>query len=142
MDSLYFPNFLRMRYKLVSHKDVPTNMPIENMLGGYYPQVLYCHVISTLDYVAEDAAYLVCKNVEIQKLAKWVCDNLINTIVTDTRKTFLVKLRIAIGMLNKLEEKGIIDKTISLFYFDNIITNCNDLWFDYAFDSNCNELPF
>ena len=129
------------RWKLIHHrKDVPTN--VEECVGGYIPQVMFCHVISTLDYVAEDAMYLVCANSEVRKVAEWVCDNIINKITEDSRKTFNVKLRIAVGMLNKLEEKKIIDKSISLFYFDNIISNCNDLWFDYAFDGNIGELPF
>lgn len=126
-------------------KDVPAEvipLEIEDKIDGIYPEVMYCHVISTLSYVAENAAYLVCTKREIRNVMEWVCNNIVNKIGEDNRKTFMVKIRIAIGMLNKLEEQKIIDKEVSLFYYDNIITNCNDLWFDYAFGEDIDKLPF
>lgn len=126
-------------------KDVPTEvipLHVEDKIDGMYPEIMYCHVISTLSYVAEDAAYLVCTNREVRNVMEWVCNNIVKNIVKDSRKTFNVKLRIAVGMLNKLEEKKIIDKSINLFYFDNIITNCNDLWLDYVFEGDIEQLPF
>lgn len=126
-------------------KDVPTEIVpdnIEEMIGDYYPQIMYCHKISTLDYVAEEAEYLLCTNSRVRNVAKWVCENIVREITRDSRKTFNVKLRIAVSMLNKLENEKIVDKEICLFYFDNIITNCNDLWLDYAFGESKSELPF
>lgn len=135
-----------LKYKAKNRcKDVPAEIipeHVEDMIDGRYPQILYCHVISTLSHVAEEAEYLVCTNKEVRRLVDWICDNIINNITKDDRKTFNVKLRIAVGMLNNLEKDDIIDKELSLFYYDNMITNCNDLWLDYAFDGNINELPF
>lgn len=135
----------KLRYKAAHRcKDVPTEIipqHIEDKIDGIYPEVMYCHVISTLSYVAEDAAYLVCTNRDVRNVMEWVCNNIVSKITKDSRKTFNVKLRIAVGMINKLEDKGI-DKMICLFYYDNIITNCNDLWMDYAFDGQLDQLPF
>ena len=123
---------------------VPTDIPdIENIIeDNIYPQVMYCHVISTLDYIVEDAIYTLCNNKDVQKLMNWVCKNIIQKIPQDTHKTMNVKLRIAVDMLNKLEDEGKISKEMNLFYFDNIISNCNDLWFDIFFGESINELPF
>lgn len=135
-----------LRYKAEHRcKDVPTEIIpkwTENMICGYYPQVMYCHVISTLSQVAEEATYLVSTNREVMKIAEWVCSNIINHIKHDSRKTFSVKLRIAVDMLNNLENKKLVDKQICLFYYDNLITNCNDLWYACAFGEDINTLPF
>ena len=135
-----------LKYKAKNRcKDVPTEIipqHIEDKIDGMYPEIMYCHVISTLSYVAEEAAYFVCTNRDVRNVMEWVCNNIVNNITKDNRKTFNVKLRIAVGMLNKLEENKVINKDISLFYYDNIITNCNDLWLNYAFDGELDELPF
>ena len=134
-----------LRYKAAHRcKDVPTEIIpqyIEDKIDGIYPEIMYCHVISTLSCVAEDAAYLVCTNRDVRNVMEWVCNNIVSKITEDSRKTFNVKLRIAVGMINKLENKGI-DKMICLFYYDNIITNCNELWMDYVFDGDIEQLPF
>jgi len=134
-----------LRYKAEHRcKGVPARIipnDIENMISGYYPQIMYCHVIPTLSHVAEGAEYLLSTNKEVRNIAEWVCKNIVNEIAKDTRITFRVKLRIAVDMLNKLEEKGL-DKEICLFYYDNLITNCNDLWYEYAFGEDINTLPF
>ena len=133
----------KLRYKAEHRcKDVPTEIPqIEDMISGVYPQVMYCHVISTLSYVAEEAEYLICTNNNVRKVMNWVCKHIINEIPKDNHKTTAVKIRIAVDMLNKLEYAGEISKEINLFYFDNIVTNCNDLWFDVYF-TPLDELPF
>ena len=134
-----------LKYKAKNRcKDVPTEIipqHVEDKIDGIYPEIMYCRVISTLSYVAEEAAYLVCTNRDVRNVMEWVCKNIVHEITKDTHKTLNVKLRIAVGMINKLEEKGI-DKMICLFYYDNIITNCNDLWLDSTFDGELDELPF
>lgn len=128
-------------------KDVPTEVipqHIEDCINpnDTYPQVMYCRVISTLSYVAEKASYIYHTNYKVREVGKWVAKNIIAEITKDSRKTFNVKLRIAVGMLNNLEKEKVISKDVSLFYYDNIITNCNDLWLDYTFDGELDELPF
>ena len=123
-------------------KDVPTELPtLEKMIRGNYPQVMWCHVISTLAHVAEEAQYTYCTNRWVRKIGEWVCKNIICNIHKDKIATTNVKIRVAVDMLNKLENDGTISKELSLFYFDNIVTNCKDLWFDVNFKP-LNELPF
>lgn len=93
-------------------------------------QVLFCHSITTLDYIAEqhDTWFNVYHIKELHDLADWISKNIIYEIPTMSLTTTRIKVRIAIGMLNKIENSGIISKELSLFYFDNIVTNCLDLW--------------
>ena len=125
-------------------KDVPSEIydDISKAIDGYYPQIMYCHVISTLDYIAEEAFYTLCTNKEVRKVAEWVCEHIVNQMKQDfKRQTTNVKIRIAVDMLNKLEYEGKISKELNLFYFDNIVTNCQELWFDVHF-APLDELPF
>ena len=134
-------------------KDVPAEIipTIEEIINdkegqkpyGYYyrPQVMYCHVISTLDYIAEKADYVCCTNDKVRKIGEWVCKNIVSQITKDNIATTNVKIRIAVDMLNKLENEGVISKELNLFYFDNIVTNCKDLWLDTCF-TPMNQLPF
>lgn len=129
-------------------KDVPAEVipPFEEIIdenvNRIYPQVMWCHVISTLDYIAEKASCVYCTNEKVRKVGKWVCKNIVSQITKDNITTTNVKIRIAVDMLNKLENEGVISKELNLFYFDNIVTNCKDLWFDYNFGEDINKLPF
>lgn len=107
----------------------------ETLLGDF---VLTCHVITTFDNIVEEAKYILCTNNEVRELAKWVNKNLVLTCFTDKIKTRDVKIRIAVDMLNKLENRKIISKDVALFYFDNICFNIRELWWDTMSD----ELPF
>lgn len=107
-----------------------------------FPQVLWCHEISVLSYLKEEASKELWINRDLLKVLHWIENNIVLQIDNDfNRKTLMVKLRIAVDMLNKLEYSGKISKEVNLFFYDNVITNCNDLWFDVHFEP-LEELPF
>lgn len=128
-------------------KDVPTEITpsVKEILmekPSMIPCVMYCNVISTLDYIAEEATYTYCTKSEVRKVGEWIHKNLVIEMPNmKNRKTVDVKLRIAVDMLNKLEYNGIITKDINLFYFHNIVTNLLDLWVCIHL-AQYNELPF
>lgn len=129
-------------------KDVPTEIipePYDILKDNpdhLYPQFMYCHVISTLDYIAEEANYVYCTNDKVRKVNKWVHKNIVNRAIWDNWKTLSVKVRIAVDMLNKLENEGVISKELNLFYFDNIVANSRELYLDTMFSNPDNKLPF
>lgn len=129
-------------------KDVPTEIIPEpyDILKDYpnrgYPQFMYCHVISTLDYIAEEASYVYCTNSRVREVYKWVEKNIIYRVIWDNWKTLSVKVRIAVDMLNKLENEGVISKELNLFYFDNIVANSRELYLDTMFSNPDDDLPF
>lgn len=110
-------------------------------------QVLFCHSITTLDYIAKqyDTEFNVYHIKEIHDLADWISKKIIYEIPTMSLTTTRVKIRIAISMLNKIENSGIISKELSLFYFDNIVTNCLDTWYSSHvpfYEDGIETLPF
>lgn len=142
----------KLRYKTVNHKNVPHDLKItiKDVIKWYIshdieslryvPQVLCCRRITTLDYIAEDATYKICTCKEVRKVITWICVNLLVPILTDRADTRNVKIRIAVDMLNKLENQKIITKDLNLFYFDNVVSNIQDLWWDIVADDH--KLPF
>lgn len=142
-----FSQFLLERYRVLrkAQKLPQDHVDIEDAINylansGYAPQILYCHVITTLDYIAEEASYKVCICPELRKIAEWLWKNIVLNINIDKKQTTDVKLRIAVDMLNKLENKGIISKDLNLFYFDNVVTNVQNLWWDMF--ASPDRLPF
>lgn len=133
----------KYRCKDVPAEIIPTPREIidDESINHNYPQVMWCHIISTLAYIAEEASYIHCINHKVRKVEEWVCKNIVSQITKDTFTTTNVKIRIAIDMLNKLEDEGEISKELNLFYFDNIVTNCRDLWLDVNIAPS-DELPF
>ena len=130
-------------------KDVPTEIIpepydiLKDNPDNVYPQFMYCHVISTLDYIAEEASYVLCTNDKVRKINKWVHKNIVSKVIEDNLNTINVKIRIAVDMLNKLENEGVISKELNLFYFDNIVTNSRELYLDVMFgEEDINKLPF
>lgn len=101
------------------------------------PQVLYCHELNSLNDVIEEAQYKACFE-KIRKLSKWITKNIILKIQEDNYKTRNVKIRIAVDMMNKIEDEGFISKNIALVYFDNIVTNIQQL----KIDLDLEDLPF
>lgn len=142
-----FSQILLERYRLIrkAQKLPQDDVDVEDAINfladyDYAPQILYCHVITTLDYIAEEASYKVSICPELRKIAKWLWKEVVLKINIDKKQTINVKTRIAVDMLNKLENKGIINKDLNLFYFDNVITNVQDLWWDVI--PNLDHLPF
>lgn len=69
---------------------------------------------------------------DVRKLIHWIGENLLKTAEKDYYLTRNVKIRIATGMLNKID----IPKQVKLHYHDNLIQNVYNLVADIA------ELPF
>lgn len=107
-------------------------------------EILFCHVITTLDYIAKEynTWFLPYNDSDLSRLTTWICKNIVYELPLMNYKTMNVKIRIAVDMLNKIEQKGTISKELSLFYYDNIVTNVRSLWEEIVFSHNSNELPF
>lgn len=119
---------------------------LEEMKDSYFPQVIDCsQIVKEYDEeIQRKAEYMHCVTPELWNLTKWIGKNIIHTIKQDTSyKTVSVKIRIALGMLDKIEKSGKIDREMSLFYFHNIMVNCRDLWYAIHFNYlQTGGLPF
>lgn len=101
------------------------------------PQILYCNELESLNDVIEEARYKTCFE-KIRKLSKWITKNIILEIQKDNMQTMNVKIRIAVDMMNKIENEEFISKQIALVYFNNIVTNVRQL----KIDLDLEDLPF
>ena len=72
------------------------------------------------------------KHEDVKKLIKWISENILKHCHKDSYVTRGVKLRIATGMLNKID----IPKDVKIHYHDNMVRNVYNLVADIY------ELPF
>lgn len=146
-----FSKALIERWRLLyiaSHRKNPPNgkTPTLKSLIAFYKKrkiscmhdVMECHIISTLEHVVEEARYKLCTKKELIEVGEWVNNNIVWTLDEDNYITQGVKIRIAISMLNKLCNKGVISKEESIFFFDNIVTNIKDCKSELMME----DLPF
>lgn len=106
-------------------------------------QIPICCVLTDLNVVWWSFPCNIKTTTIVEKTIQWYCDNVLmqlinseNLFIEDT--TAKVKLRIAISMINKLENNGLITKEENIYITNNMIRGLEDLFNDLLDDS----LPF
>lgn len=84
--------------------------------------------------IADDILYEYCINPKLRKLVEWITTRIINEVVICSIYTIDVRLRVATGMLNKLN----LDSPMSMWIHDSIVKNCEMVFYDVINE----ELPF
>lgn len=89
---------------------------------------------NVLENEAEDIIELIHSNRELKDVILWVNKKILKEIKDISLATLDVRLRIATGMLNKVEIKPI----MSIIIHDNFVNNLRTLYFDLKMEN----LPF
>ena len=133
----YFPLVLKTRLSSNLGIELDTIDEIIHTINQEYSDPLYePHIFCHGDCYDEECLYEQCRNVDLRKLGKWIVRKIILDTHADTR-TIGVRLRIATGILNKIDLKtGGNDLKITLQY--NFVQNVQSvLRQKFAYD-----LPF
>lgn len=77
------------------------------------------------DEVDCDVLYEIWKSKELQDLLRWVNKKIVLNLDISDYRTIGVRMRIATGMLNKLEKEGLISKKLSIRIHNNFVTTIN-----------------
>ena len=90
------------------------------------------------DQIAKQIQYKIWYNEDLQKVLKWVVNNIVRKITKDSHNTICVKIRVATSMLNclLLTKQLAIEENIRIH--DNMVQNLLDL----KRDSMEENLPF
>lgn len=89
---------------------------------------------NVLENEAEDAIELIHSNRELKNVILWINKKILKEIKNISLATLDVRLRIATGMLNKVDIKPI----VSVIMHDNFVRNLRALYFDLKME----DLPF
>lgn len=145
----FFPNFLRMSYKLEQQARTRRPFPEDqvpkcsDLIKHYFNSDLPHLFLSTydpepLDEIAIDASYKIAVSPEVRKILSWAKKKTLSAVLTENWLSKDVYIRITASMLNKLVESNIISKNISIYYHDNLVANVAALYYEVSTE----ELPF
>ena len=127
----YILNHIVDRHRLYKEAKTRTNITPSYEGDDVYNALVYLtqhsyepHIAcSTVDYLNTDPLYKICISPELRKIIYWIGNNIISNMFKDDYTTRNVKVRIAIGMLNKLEQSGKLCKDESIEIGNNIVVN-------------------
>lgn len=139
---IYFQHILRQRLKLC-HKPIPntqTNLlkDIRNIFGEYpYEPHLLC---SGEDCYDQDILYEYCRNPKLRDITAYVMKKIVLPYNLQ-EKTYGVRLRIAVGMFNKVKFVTRTDDNLSFrqWIHSNLVRNANASWY---IRMGWDDLPF
>lgn len=151
---MYFPKFssyLKWAWK-ENHGEDTLHCILERMrhtyntdsFHAYYnieldPHIIICSPLTTNEYnVPGTYVYECFNNKSLIELIKWINKNVLLNLDKDSLATLGVKTRIATSMLNKLVEKGQLNKHYGILVHDILVANTVSSYYEIMDES----LPF
>ena len=145
----FFPNYLRMRYRLEMQTKMRKPFPEDQMpkcvdIVQHYCNDTIPHLFlstsdpNSLDEIAVNASYQIATSPELRKILTWITRRTMSAIITGNWFSKDIYIRIGTSMLNKLVEEGKLSKDLNMYYHDNLVSNIAALYFE----ANSEDLPF
>lgn len=129
----YFPLILKNRLKMTCGKEVET---VEELIHELKDTVYEPHLFCQGDYLDDGCLYEYCLNPELRELGKWIMERIVLAQHIGM-KTVGVRLRIANGLLNKINMKTN-SETLKIHLQYNFVHNVQSIFQQkFAYD-----LPF
>ena len=135
-----FSNILKQRYVLInkaqnnrdfSEIKVKEAISFMSQTKSIVPQIMISGEDVDID---DDILYEYCTNEGLRTVVSWINENILFPIEKDSRVTTQVKLRIATGMLNKLN----LSSSLSVWIHQNVSKNILEVGSDVLTE----DLPF